>query len=149
MVASSEARARIRRNCPTVRLWITGLPPQPGRCGGYQWTFIPVRLLGELDSVNIYPCSLQRFRLVERGVDSARALRQCHSMSRDERWVLPLDPDCPELVHFMGSLEGRPEVVWDLFRDLVKDFERLHRDWCRRCQHFAVENGTLPLQPFR
>lgn len=68
---------------------------------------------------------------------------------RAGRWVLPLDPDCPGVMHFMGSREDRAEVVWGLFRDLVEDFERLHRDGCRRCQRFAVENGTRPLWHFR
>ena len=65
--------------------------------------------------------------------------------ARDGRWVLPLDPECPGVVHFMGRREDRAGVVWGLFRALVKDFERFHRDGCRRCQRFGVENGTRPL----
>jgi hypothetical protein len=110
-------------------------------------------------------------RLDEQGVDSARAQRQCHSMSglalvveivtviglwlafgdrpganerapRAGRWVLPLDPACPGVVQFMGSREDRAGVIWGLFRDLLDDFERFHREGCRRCRRFGVENGT-------
>lgn len=55
--------------------------------------------------------------------------------------VLPLDPECPSVNHFMTGLEEDPMTKASGVGDEVADgWADLHRDGCSRCQEYGVAN---------
>jgi hypothetical protein len=56
-------------------------------------------------------------------------------------YVLPLDPDCPEVERFMDSLETDPMTVASGVGDELSDtWNKLHRNSCQRCREYGVAN---------
>ena len=57
------------------------------------------------------------------------------------RWYAPLDPDCPEVEHFMDALWSDPMTAASGVGDeIADDFERRHRRTCERCQAYGAEH---------
>jgi hypothetical protein len=58
------------------------------------------------------------------------------------RMHAPLDPECPAVAEFMVSLLGDPmtTAMGALNDEICKEFERKHRQSCKRCQEFGAAN---------
>ena len=52
---------------------------------------------------------------------------------------LPLDPECPVVAEFMGTLFGDPTMAMGApVEDITEEFERRHRKQCKRCQEYGL-----------
>ena len=50
-----------------------------------------------------------------------------------------LDPECPVVAEFMESLFGDPAMAMGApVEDITEEFERRHRNQCKRCQEYAI-----------
>lgn len=57
------------------------------------------------------------------------------------RWVMPVDPDCPEVVKWMDSFWSDPMTSYSGCGDEFQAaFERRHQMKCQRCQEYGCEN---------
>jgi hypothetical protein len=65
------------------------------------------------------------------------------------RYVYPLDPECPVVAEFMGTLFGDPTMAMGApVEDITEEFERRHRKQCKRCQEYGLRQRRSSLQAY-
>jgi hypothetical protein len=52
-------------------------------------------------------------------------------------YVLPLDPDCPDVLIYFDSLDQLGSSIAD---EIADEWSKLHRNACRRCREYGVAN---------
>jgi len=59
------------------------------------------------------------------------------------RTILPLDPECPDVVEFMETASDPITIASGCFDDILFDFERNHRATCPLCMYYGLLNIEL------
>jgi hypothetical protein len=62
------------------------------------------------------------------------------------RWVMPVDPECPDVATFTSNLWGDPMTSYSGCGDEIQQhWETRHRVTCRRCQDYGCANIDVRL----
>lgn len=56
------------------------------------------------------------------------------------RWVVPVDPECPEVISMIEGLYGEGSMSTGVEDEIQDDWEKRHMRDCRRCQVYGAEN---------
>lgn len=59
------------------------------------------------------------------------------------QYVMPLDPQCPQVRRWVGSLREDPYtemVPRDVLQELMEDYRTSHLQECPRCQEYGAAN---------
>jgi hypothetical protein len=82
--------------------------------------------------------------LIELSRCQREALRAAHSKgaAMTQRYVFPLDPECPAVAAFHDALHGDPmtAAMGAPVDDIEEAFARKHRAACARCQEYGAAN---------